>query len=342
MKFIDFRSDTVTVPTEEMKKAMFEAEIGDDVYDDDPTAIKLEELSAKITGKEAGLFVPSGTFGNQLCLLTHTLRGDEVILGGNSHIMMHEVGASSVIAGVQLRNIETENGQLPIEKVKRFIREDDIHYPRTGLICMENAHGCGAVLPLENMKEIYNLAKENGVPVHLDGARVFNAAAVLGVEPKEICKYADSVTFCISKGLCAPIGSVVVGTKEFILKAKKNRKLMGGGLRQIGFIAAAGIYALENMVDNLKVDHEKSTYLAEKLSNINGITVKFNRNDINMVFFEIEDGLVEEKHLIDELYKAGFKVGGIEDGEWRFVTNYWTSKGDIDNLVDCCKKIILK
>lgn len=340
MEFIDFRSDTVTKPTEEMKKAMFSAEVGDDVYSDDPTVNALEKLAAEITGKESGLFVPSGTFGNQLCLLTHTLRGDEVILGAESHIMMHEVGASSVIAGVQLRSLETDNGKLCPEKVQSMIRTDDIHYPRTGLICLENAHGGGSVVPIENMEEIYKIASEYKIPVHMDGARLFNAAEFLNVDPKEICQFTDSVTFCLSKGLCAPIGSVVVGEKKFIEKARKNRKLMGGGLRQAGFIAAAGIYALENMVSHLKVDHENSRYMAERLSEIEGITVKFERNHINMVFFEIKEGLVEENHLIDELYKRGFKVNGIEDDEWRFVTNYWTSKEDIDKLIIAMKEII--
>jgi len=340
MEFIDFRSDTVTKPTEEMKKAMFNAEVGDDVYSDDPTVNALEKLAAEITGKEAGLFVPSGTFGNQLCLLTHTLRGDEVIIGAESHIMIHEVGASSVIAGVQLRSLETDNGKMCPEKIQSMIRTDDIHYPRTGLICLENAHGCGSVVPVENMEEIYKIASEYNIPVHMDGARLFNAAEFLNVDPKEICKFTDSVTFCLSKGLCAPIGSVVVGNKKFIEKARKNRKLMGGGLRQAGFIAAAGIYALENMVSHLKVDHENSKYMAERLSEIEGITVKFERNHINMVFFEIKEELVEENYLIDELCKRGFKINGIEDDEWRFVTNYWTSKEDIDKLIIAMKEII--
>jgi len=340
MEFVDFRSDTVTKPTEEMKKAMFDAEVGDDVYSDDPTVNALERLAAKITGKESSLFVPSGTFGNQLCLLTHTFRGDEVILGADSHIMMHEVGASSVIAGVQLRSIETDNGKMCPQKIQDMIRTEDIHYPRTGLICLENAHGCGSVIPIENMKAIYEVALKNNVPVHLDGARLFNAATFLNVSVEEICKFTDSVTFCLSKGLCAPVGSIVAGTKDFIEKARKNRKLMGGGLRQAGFLAAAGIYALENMVDALKTDHENSRYMAEKISEINGLTVKFDRNHINMVFFEIKEGMVEEQYLIDELYKRGFKVNGIEDGEWRFVTNYWTEKKDIDRLIIAMKEVI--
>ena len=231
MKVIDLRSDTVTHPTEKMRHAMATALVGDDVYGDDPTVRELEKLGAKILNKEDSLFVPSGTFGNQLALLTHTRRGDEVILEGSCHILMHEVGASSVIAGVQLRPIEGIYGEMNPEKVKSYIREDDIHFPNTGLICIENAHSCGKVISLENMKSIYEIANKDGIPVHLDGARLFNAATHLGVEAAELAKYADSIMFCISKGLAAPVGSLLVGSKEFIDKARKNRKLMGGALR---------------------------------------------------------------------------------------------------------------
>ena len=240
MKYIDLRSDTVTLPTELMKKAMLNAELGDDVYRDDPTVIELETLASEMMGKEAGLFVPSGTFGNQLALLTHTNRGDEVILQADCHIKKYEVGASSVIAGVQLCGIE---GEMNIEKINQAIRGEDIHFPRTSLICLENATGFGRVLSIDYMKAVYQLAKKQNINVHLDGARIFNAALALNVDVKEISKYADSVMFCLSKGLCAPIGSMLVGSKAFIERARKNRKLMGGGLRQVGIIAACGVVA---------------------------------------------------------------------------------------------------
>jgi threonine aldolase len=335
MRYIDLRSDTVTMPTDEMRKAMAEASVGDDVYGDDPTINRLEKLAAEKIGKEAAVFVPSGTFGNQLCLLTHTLRGDEVILGRDCHITMHEVGASAVIAGVQLRTLGSRNGMLDPCEVKAAIRpDDDIHYPHTGLICLENAHGMGIAIPLENMKAIKKIAEENNLPVHLDGARIFNAATALGIDAKEIAACADSVMFCLSKGLAAPVGSMVAGTKTFVEKARKNRKLMGGGMRQAGILAAAGIIAIDKMTGRLKEDHENAAYLADRLSRFPGVSVKADRLDIDMVFFEMPETVVPEKKLIDYFFDNGIKISGVEDGEWRFVTNIDVSRKDIDFVLE--------
>lgn len=331
MRYIDLRSDTVTMPTEEMRKAMAEAEVGDDVYEDDPTVNRLQELAAEMVGKEAALFVPSGTFGNQLCVLTHTRRGDEVILGEDCHIVLHEVGGAAVIAGVQLRTLKSNNGMLDPADVEAAIRPgDDIHYPHTGLICVENAHGLGTAIPVNNLQAIKKIGEEHGIPVHMDGARIFNAAVALGVDAKEIAACADSVQFCLSKGLAAPVGSLVAGTKEFIEIARKNRKLMGGGMRQAGILAAAGIIALEKMTKRLHIDHENSAYLADQLSRIPGVNVKADRLDINMVFFEMEPEVIPEQKLIDHFLKNGIKICGIEDGEWRFVTNVDVTREDID------------
>lgn len=341
MKYVDFRSDTVTEPTKEMRVAMIDAIVGDDVYDDDPTVKELEAYAAHLTGKEAALFVPSGTFGNQLCLLTHTKRGDEVILGDNSHIMMHEVGSAAVIAGVQLRSIVTRNGWMDPKKLESMIREEDIHYPDTGLICIENAHGCGAVVPLENMRKIYSIGQKHHVPVHMDGARLFNAATTLGVTAKELCSYADSITFCLSKGLCAPIGSIVVGTKNFILRAKKNRKLMGGGMRQVGILAAAGLVALKEMIPHLEEDHKKCKYMTEKLARYDGFKIKHQRNDINMIFLEVQSPKCPEEEVIEKMLEQGIKIGGTEDNEWRFVTNHWTDYDAIDKLVSTFADLVL-
>ncbi|QSX04699.1 low-specificity L-threonine aldolase [Sedimentibacter sp. zth1] len=340
MKIIDLRSDTVTNPTIEMRNAMANAIVGDDVYGDDPTVAKLEKLAAEMVGKEASLFVPSGTFGNQLALLTHTNRGDEVILEASSHIVMHEVGASSVIAGVQLRTIEGENGTMNSKTVERYIRPNDIHMPSTGLICVEEAHGCGSVVSIENLKQIKEVADRHNINIHMDGARVFNAAASLNVDVKEITKNCDSIMFCLSKGLAAPIGSMLAGSKEFIDKARKNRKLMGGGLRQAGIIAAAGIIALNDMVDRLSVDHENARYLADELSRIDGINVKYDRLDINMVYFEMSENIIKEKKLIEGFLKNGIKINGIEDCEYRFVTNIGVSKDDIDFTLNKLKELI--
>jgi len=340
MKIIDMRSDTVTMPTEEMRKAMVEAEVGDDVYGDDPTVKRLENLAANILGKEAAIFVPSGTFGNQLAILTHTHRGDEVILENWSHIVMHEVGATAVISNVQLRTIEGKGGAMDPALVEKYIRPDDIHFPRTGLICLENAHSNGNVVPLDNMREIKKIAEAHGIPVHLDGARVFNAAKALSVEPRELAENADSIMFCLSKGLCAPVGSMLVGNKEFIEIARKNRKLMGGGLRQSGIIAAAGIVALEKMIDRLDEDHKNAKYLAQRLSEVDGIDVLFERNDINMVFFTIKNPNITDEALVSSLLDKGIKVNGIDSGEYRFVTNNDVSSEEVDYVVSTLKEIL--
>ncbi len=340
MKFIDLRSDTVTMPTDEMRQAIANAEVGDDVYGDDPTINKLEELAAKKVGKEAAIFVPSGTFGNQLALLTHTRRGQEVIIGKNNHIVVHEVGASAVIAGVQLRTLETVNGVMNPNDVENAIRVDDIHEPETGLICVEEAHGCGAVVPLDILKEIKDIAEKHSIPVHMDGARLFNAAASLGVEPTKIAECCDTVMFCLSKGLAAPAGSMVAGSKSFIDRARKNRKLMGGGMRQVGILAAAGIIALEKMDDRLHEDHENAKYMAQKLSEIHGVEVIKDRLDIDMVFFKMGEEIISEKTLIEKLYEKNIKINGVEAGEYRFVCHIGVTKEDIDYVIDTMKSLI--
>ncbi len=340
MKFIDLRSDTVTMPTDEMRQAMAMAEVGDDVYGDDPTINKLEKIAAEKVGKEAALFVPSGTFGNQLALLTHARRGQEVIVGKNNHIVIHEVGASAVIAGVQLRTLETINGVMNPKDVEKSIRSDDIHEPETGLICMENAHGCGAVVPMDTMKEIKQIAENHCIPVHLDGARIFNAAIALGVDAKEIAECCDSVMFCLSKGLAAPVGSMLAGSKSFINKARKNRKLMGGGMRQAGILAAAGIIALEKMTLRLEEDHKNAKYLAEQLSKLPGVKVNTERLNIDMVFFEIGEKTIPEKTLVEGLYEKNIKINGTEDGEYRYVTHVGVTKEDIDYVIKCMKELM--
>lgn len=342
MRYIDLRSDTVTEPTKEMRDAMYNAIVGDDVYGDDPTMVELEKYAARLVGKEAALFVPSGTFGNQLSLFTHCKRGNEVILGDDCHIVMHEVGAASVIAGVQLRTLLSNKGEIdPTEVEKRIRKEDeDLHYPGTGLICVENAHSNGRVISLENMKEIYSVAQRNNVPVHLDGARLFNAATYLEVEPSEITQYCDSVMFCLSKGLCAPVGSILAGSKEFIDRARKKRKLMGGGLRQAGILAAAGLIALRDMREGLKEDHKNALLLGEELSKIDGIQVRQEDIHINMVFFSMKDTGCSSEKLVSGLYEKGIKINGEENGEVRFVTNHWVTKEDVIHVVNCVKNIV--
>ncbi|MDD3519700.1 MAG: threonine aldolase family protein, partial [Actinomycetota bacterium] len=328
-KYIDIRSDTVTLPTEEMLDAMRNAISGDDVYEDDPTVIKLEEKSAGILGKEAAVFVPSGTFANQLAIMTHTSRGDEIIVPEGNHIVIHEVGASAVLSQVQLKTIKDNFGEVDISLLEKAVRPDDIHFPKTGLICMENAHSSGKVVSLKNMKQVYDFAVKRKIPVHLDGARIFNAAIVLKTKPSDIAHYCDSVMFCLSKGLCCPIGSVLAGSYNFIKKARKNRKLMGGGLRQAGYIAAPGLIALEKMAKRLGEDHECAKYLSERLGEIDEINIFENQLDINMVFFTIKKDNFNEIDFIEYLGKNNIKINPSEGNEFRFVTHYWIKKQDI-------------
>ncbi|KNZ41502.1 low-specificity L-threonine aldolase [Acetobacterium bakii] len=338
--WIDLRSDTVTQPTEAMRQAMAHAVVGDDVYGDDPTVNQLEKLTSELFGKEAALFVPSGTFGNQLAIMTHTQRGDEILLGDDCHILMHEVGAAAVLSGVQTRTFPTNSGHIDIEKLKRMIRGDDIHFPATGLLCMENAQSSGAVVSLADMQAVYQLAQSRHVPVHIDGARIFNASIAISADIKEIAACGDSVNVCLSKGLCAPVGSMLIGTRDFIRKARKNRKLMGGGLRQAGILAAAGILALTEMVSRLEDDHKNAHYLADRLEEIESCQVNRNRLAINMVFFTLPESVISEAALIEGLKNKMIRINGQEDGEYRFVTNYGVSVDDIDLVVKTMKTII--
>ncbi len=334
MDYIDLRSDTVTEPTAEMLNAMVEARVGDDVYDDDPTVNRLQKLSALAMGKDDSLFVPSGTFGNQLAILVHAKRGDEVIIGEGNHIVQHEAGAPAFLAGVQLRTVKDIHGHVKTEEIESLIREEDLHHPKTGLICTENAHSDGTVLGIEEMRDLYLLAERKNIPVHLDGARIFNAAACLGVEPKLLAAHCDSVMFSLSKGLCCPVGSMLCGKSEFIKRAKKIRKLLGGGWRQAGYLAACGVVALKKMAPRLSVDHENAKYLARRLDEIGQIEVEKSRLDINMVFFNIKAEGFDHKDFIGYLFKNSIKVNPVRRGSYRLVTHYWIRKDDIDKTIE--------
>ena len=338
---IDIRSDTVTQPTAAMRKAMAQAEVGDDVYGDDPSVNKLEELGAAMLGKEAALFVPSGTFGNQLALFTWCKRGTEVILGDNCHIVVHEAGAPSVIAGVQTRCVPDVGGVLRPDDVLKRLRKQDLHAPATSLVCMENAHSSGKVASLRDMGEVRAIADEWKLPVHLDGARIFNAAAALGCDAKEIAANADSVMFCLSKGLCAPVGSLLAGPKDFIAAARLKRKVMGGGMRQAGILAAAGIVALTEHVKMLEADHRRAKQLAQGLAHINGISVNVNTVDINMVFFshpQAESPEFVEK-IVSHFAGRGIVINPPEQGMFRFVTHYWIGDGEIEAILAAAKEL---
>lgn len=343
MKIIDFRSDTLTKPTEEMRKAMHDAKVGDDVYGEDPTINKLEEMAADKVGMEAALFVPSGTMGNQLALLSHTQRGQEIILEDWSHIFRFEAGGLAFLSGLQARTIIGNKGVMNIDDVKgAIISDDNIHHPQTGLICLENTHNMagGVVVPIDNTKSIYDLAKKNDIPVHLDGARIFNASTYLNKDVREITKYTDSVMFCLSKGLCAPVGSILAGKADFIKKARKLRKMLGGGMRQAGIIAAAGIIALENMIERLHEDHENIKVLAEGLGNISGIKINEETIHTNILMINIKDTGFGSNELSSRLKEVGILATPITNEIMRFVTHRHINKENITKSIETINNIL--
>src|SRR5690625_4421829 len=341
MWMIDLRSDTVTKPTEAMRKAMYEAEVGDDVYIEDPTIIQLENLAAEIVGKEAALFVPSGTQGNQIAVLSFCRAGEEIIVEADSHIFYYEGGAISAFAGVQPRTLVGERGSLKAEDVTAAIRVEDVHFPETGLICLENTHNWsgGAVIPVEDMQAVYEVVQQHNIPVHLDGARIFNASIASGVSVKEFAKYTDSIQFCLSKGLGAPIGSVIAGDSDFINRARKWRKRLGGGLRQAGILAAPGIVALETMVDRLAEDHDHAKRLAEGLGNISSLTVE-NIVETNIVVINVKSLHKTAVEFVELLKDYGILANAYGTYNVRLVTHYDVSPKDIETTIEKVQSLV--
>ncbi len=329
---IDLRSDTVTKPTAEMRKAMAEAEVGDDVYGEDPTVRRLEELAADILGKEAGLFVTSGTQGNQVAIATHVNRGEEVIAEAESHIFYYEAAAVSAIAGAQIRQVQGERGILTAEQIRAAIREPNIHHPRTALISLENTHnrGGGTITPVSVMQEIHAVGRAAGVPVHIDGARLFNAAVAANVPARAFADCADTVQICLSKGLCAPVGSVLVGPRDFIEEARQWRKRMGGGMRQAGVIAAPGIVALTKMVDRLAEDHANARRLAEMLANVDGVSIQPELVETNIVIVDIGGCSIEVPEFLGRLKAEGVLATSFGGNLVRFVTHHDVSRDDVE------------
>jgi threonine aldolase len=333
-KNLDFRSDTVTWPSPEMREASYKAVLGDDVYGDDPTVNELETIAAEILGKEAALFVTSGTQGNAAAILAHTNRGDEIILEERSHIYLNEVGGLAVLGSLMARTLKGENGWLKPEDIRGAIRIENIHRPTTTLLCVENTHNTSGGIPLtvDQMKADWDVAKEHGLNVHLDGARVFNAAVALGVDVKEISQYADSVQLCLSKGLAAPIGSMVMGSEDFILRARKYRKMLGGGMRQAGIIAAPGIIALTKMVDRLADDHANAKLLEEGLRKINGIEILYPVKT-NMVYIDIGGLGWNGDDWGEACGKLGWKCRG-SGTTLRLCTHYGIEREDIEAFLE--------
>jgi len=339
---IDLRSDTVTQPTDAMREAMYRAEVGDDVVGEDPTINRLEARCAELLGKEAALFVPSGTFGNQCAILTHCRSADEVIISENAHIIIHEAGAAALLSRVQFRTIPAADGyRVTADQVTSRIRQgDDIHYPRTGLICLEQATAGGTLYDMETLQSIYAVAQRHGIPMHMDGARLFNAAVALNVEPAAMAACTDTVCICLSKGLCAPVGSLLAGSAEFIDHARKNRKRMGGGMRQAGFLAAAGLIALDDMRLRLDEDHQNARLLASLLAETPGVTL-LAQPEISMVFFRIPSD-INEQRLVETLESNGLVTYPPEDGEWRFVTHHPLTAKDMRRAMDILRHSLIE
>lgn len=336
---LDLRSDTVTKPTEAMMRAMAEAEVGDDVYREDPTVNRLEEMAAERLGKEAALFVTSGTQGNQVAVLTHCVNGDEVIAEADSHIFYYEGGAMSALAGVQTRTLTGVRGAMRAEDVEKAIRGKNIHFPRTKLICLENTHNRagGAVVTVEQMKSVYEVAQNYQVPVHLDGARLFNAAVALGVEVAELSRYTDTVQICLSKGLSAPIGSILAGDRAFIEEARWWRKKLGGGLRQVGFVAAPGILALSQMVDRLAEDHERAKQLADGLRKL---SLQVDPVETNIVLVHTESIQETAVDFLKRLEQKGVLAVDFDEYVIRFTTHRHINEENVASVLEIVEELL--
>ncbi len=342
MRIVDLRSDTITQPTPAMRRAMAEAEVGDDVFGEDPTVNRLEAMAAERLGKEAALFVASGTMGNLVSLLAQCGRGDEVILGDQAHTFFYEQGGIAALGGIHPRPLPNQpDGTLDLAQIEAAIRPDNVHFPRTRLIALENTHNrCfGSPLTVEYMRAVGELARRHGLKVHVDGARLFNAAIALGVEARDLVADADSVTFCLSKGLAAPVGSVVCGTREFIAEARRARKVVGGGMRQAGVLAAAGIVALTEMVDRLADDHAHARRLAEGLADIPGLSVDPGRVRTNIIYFAITDRMTAQE-LAAQLSAEGVRVLPTGPRQLRAVTNYHVSADDIEYTLGVLRRVL--
>jgi threonine aldolase len=346
MKWIDLRSDTVTLPTEKMRAAMAKAQLGDDVYGEDPTVNRLQEIAAALMGKEAALFVPSGTMGNLAAVLTHCGRGDEVIMGDCAHTYLYEAGGISALGGVHPFTVPNQpDGTMLIQDIQRAVRSDDAHYPRSKLLILENTHNrCGGVsLSRDYMLEAAATARRAGLSIHLDGARIFNAAIDQRVTVRDLVDMVDSVTFCLSKGLCAPVGSVLCGSRDFINAAHRVRKQLGGGMRQAGVLAAAGVIALLDMVDRLAEDHQHAAALAEGLGELEGLRLDKGSPNTNMVYIELDPSLgISANNCANQLKAEGILVGITGERHFRLVCHYWIKAEQIPEIVDAFKKVLIR
>ncbi len=341
---IDLRSDTVTRPTPEMRKAMFEAPVGDDVLGEDPTANALQEKAAALLGKEAALFVASGTMGNQLSIKAHTQPGDDVIIEAGGHAMNFEGGSSAVLSSVQFTTIPGARGVFDADQVEAAIREENVHYPVSRLVIIENTHnrGGGTVFPLKNILRIREVATRRGLRLHMDGARLWNACVASGVSPREYAAPFDSVSVCLSKGLGCPVGSLVAGSKDFIKRVHRFRKLVGGGMRQIGFLAAAGMYALDHHIDRLEEDHRKAKKLAQGLAGIKNLILHPEEVETNILFFDVSPAERTAHEVAAALLEKGVRVHPTAKTRIRCVAHLDISLADIDRAVEIISGVMKK
>lgn len=341
---IDLRSDTVTLPSPEMRRAMAAAELGDDVYGEDPTVNRLQALAAELLGKEAALFVASGTMGNLVALLAHAPRGAKVILGDESHIFNYEQGGAAVVGGLVYHTLPTGRfGELPLERLASAAqRVDDAHYAPPGVICLENTHNrCGGtIITLDYVAQVRAIADREGLPLHLDGARLPNAAVALGCSLRELAAPFDSVQLDLSKGLAAPVGGVVAGSRAFIARAHRARKLLGGGMRQAGVIAAAGIVALEQMIERLAEDHANARRLAEELATFPDVHIDLETVQTNLVVFRLNPARWTPQRFIAAMREQGVLLGGFGDDRLRFATHYGITRADIDATLLALRRVL--
>jgi threonine aldolase len=348
MNTIDLRSDTVTWPTPTMREAMANAVVGDDVFGDDPTVNELQATAAEMLGKDAALFVVSGTMGNLTSVLTHCGRGDEMILGKESHIFRYEVGSAAAYGGVQPNTLPVlPDGTMDLDEIRRTIRRVNPHFPTTRLICLENTHGgaCGAPVPKTYVSQVAAIARQHHLKLHMDGARLFNAATALSIPASELVAEADSVSICLSKGLCAPVGSVVAGSHEFIKRAHRIRKSLGGGMRQAGILAAAGLIALREMTLRLNEDHANAYLLAEGLSRLPYIQIDLERVKTNMIFFSLTpDALLTVEELGARLkakYNILMRPYSVDDRSIRVVTHYWFKRAQVEVVLNALRELLV-
>ena len=343
MQVIDLRSDTVTLPSKEIKQAIFDAELGDDVFQEDKNVNLLEKQAANLSGKESALLVPSGTMGNLISFLVHCPRGTEAILGNKSHTFIYEAGGISAFGGIHSHQLQnSDEGLMDLAEIKQAIRLDNVHFPQTSLISLENTHNMcfGSPISKDYIDEVSNIAKENKLKLHVDGARIFNATTALNISLKDMIDNVDSITFCLSKGLACPIGSIICGSKEFIHSARRMRKVLGGGMRQAGIIAAAGLLAINQLESQIQDDHLNAQLLSDGINNINGLNVDCDKVKTNIIYFELKSKTISSTELLTKMKNSGILFFEVSPNKYRLVTHYGITKSDIKYTLSSFQKVL--